>query len=68
MLPPGKELVIYDDRTPAAARRFPPQWAIVHNNAHHAPPADHILDFTFDRDFDFYGLSGYSWYIYRNRR
>jgi hypothetical protein len=50
-----------------------PMWAISSNVVAGSPPAPMAQDpwgnqFAFDREFTYYGLSGYSWYLYRRQR
>ena len=40
-------------------------WVVIANDGHHAPPGQQIEQHVLERDFDYYGLSGYSWYLYR---
>jgi hypothetical protein len=56
VLPPEKRLQISTGDV---------MWVVLANDDHHAPPAQRIEQHVFDRDFDYYGLSGYSWYLYR---
>ncbi len=68
VVPPNQQLVIYDGSgdAPSPWTHGPPVWLIVHSNKRNEPPGE-FAGFVFDREFTYYGLSGYSWYLYRNR-
>ena len=70
-LPPQQQMVIYDDKDPtrlAPRTNGPPMWLVFHSPLHGQPPHGAALDqYVFDREFPHYGLSGYSWYLYRHR-
>jgi hypothetical protein len=66
----GMVLEFYARRVLPAERRLQVSngsvmWVVVANDGHHAPPAPQIEQHALERDFDYYGLSGYSWYLYR---
>lgn len=72
-LPPQQQLVIYDDsdvRHLAPRTHGLPMWVIVHSPLRGQPPAQSfVLDgnrYLLVREFPYYGLSGYSWYLYRH--
>jgi hypothetical protein len=71
MLPPQQQIVIYNDMDVAhlAPRTHgPPMWLVFHSPVRGAPPRGLAIDqYVFDREFPYYGLSGYSWYLYRHR-
>jgi hypothetical protein len=66
-LSPNQRLVIYDGSTLQRANfEFgPPLWIIVHSNKRNLPP-EKLRGYVFDREFSYYGLSGYSWYLYHH--
>lgn len=66
-LSPHQELVIYDGSStePVQFTHGPPMWLIVHSNKRGEAP-DQFPGFVFDRELPYYGLSGYSWYLYRH--
>lgn len=68
MLPPDRKLVAYDaDEFPPPPRPLgPPMWIIVHSDKRGEIPGE-FPGFVFDREFGYFGLSGYSWYLYRSR-
>ena len=66
-VPPVQQMVIYDGTAPRPQwTQGPPMWVIVHSNRRGQPP-DQFQGYVFDREFPYYGLSGYSWYLYRRR-
>jgi hypothetical protein len=69
-LPPAQAMVIYDGSAnpPAPQTHGPPIWIIVHSNQRGVVPENYEAQgYVFDREFGYYGLSGYSWYVYRHR-
>jgi hypothetical protein len=70
-LPPHQQMIIYDDSNlPRLAPRThgPPMWVVIHSNLRGQPPAEAFDQYVFDREFTYYGFSGYSWYLYRHRQ
>lgn len=73
VLPPGRPMDIYDgtQSPPPAFAHGPPRWFIRQYNLTGSPPAPryNVLDnlYVMDREFTYYGLSGYSWYLYRRQ-
>jgi hypothetical protein len=66
-VPPVQQLVIYDGTAQRPQwTHGPPMWVIVHKNRRGEPP-DQFQGYVFEREFPYYGLSGYSWYLYRRR-
>jgi hypothetical protein len=73
LLAEQQTLYVYDanQRDPDYSATGPPMWFIRHLGDVGAPPADSYTDpktrmrYLFDREFPYYGLSGYSWYVYR---
>ena len=70
-VPPQQQMIIYNDAdvTRLAPRTHgPPMWVVFHSPLHGTPPRGAGFDqYVFDREFPYYGLSGYSWYLYRHR-
>jgi hypothetical protein len=73
VLPPGKKMMILDGEEPIPAGSGPPLWAVKAYYLTATPPALRYTDprteadYAFDREFTHFGLSGYSWYVYRRR-
>jgi hypothetical protein len=71
LLPPGTQLAVIDATDPPPSPPpIRPQWLILHSNLTDTPPAPAVGDpwgqpYIYDREFTYYGLSGYSWYLYR---
>jgi hypothetical protein len=69
-VPPQQRMIIYDDSNlPRLAPRThgPPMWVMIHSPERGKPPAQAFDQYVFEREFPYYGLSGYSWYLYRHR-
>jgi hypothetical protein len=70
LLPAGTRFMLLDSsRVAPAPPPVPPTWLVVHSNLTHSPPAPTLGDpwggaYVYDREFTYYGLSGYSFYLY----
>jgi hypothetical protein len=73
VMPPGKKLIIFDGEEPIPADPGPPLWAVRAHYLTNTPPGMRYADprtralYVFDREFTHFGLSGYSWYVYRRQ-
>lgn len=71
VLPPNRNLLIFDGTEPIPPQIGPPLWAVRSFPFQNTPPAQSYTDprtkarYLLDREFTFHGLSGYSWYLYR---
>jgi hypothetical protein len=66
LLPPGTRIRVIDGTSARANPQSAP-WLIMISDAPSAPPLPNVGPYLFDREFTYYGLSGYSWYLYRRR-
>ena len=71
LLPANKRLIVYrpQDTGQPVFDHGPPVWLIRHSNLTDSPPAQRYdvngMNYRFEREFPYYGLSGYTWYLYR---
>lgn len=72
VLPLERRLHVYgstEDGSPPVFDRGSPVWLVRHDITRHSPGVQsfEVLGrrYFYDREFTYYGLSGYSWYVYR---